>query len=331
MIKELPPVNYVIQKTKRSRPFIAHVDKLKPWYSDDLPKSWLSDGDGCANTDADPGLVNTGSGTRPSDDVTPGTDAVGAPGVDVTVLTPGSVDSNSGLSGEQLGRDAGGVASGSGTAPNDMVLMAQPGQADNSSEMGLGNSMTDEPVRDVVGQLTDGGRTTGGYVCNDGVGPGRYISGPNNGVVGAGIPGMIDKCSGQTTGVAEALVTGIPGKIIRPGSVAGLTASEAVKNVGDGPGRYISGPNDGDRPRRYKCGHDDGKSADVQVIGRGDFARDARELTLADRRHRQRPEETRQASDGAAIAGDPLSSTPAVHRPRRTIYLPERFNDFKLL
>ena len=84
VIKELPPVNYVIQKTKRSRPFVAHVDKLKPWYSDDLPKSWLSDGDGCANTDADPGLVNTGSGTRPSDNAL-GMDAVGAPGVDVTV------------------------------------------------------------------------------------------------------------------------------------------------------------------------------------------------------------------------------------------------------
>ena len=321
----LPPVNYVIQKSNRSRPFVAHVDKFKPWHSDDQPKSWLSDGNGGANPDADPGLVNTGSGIRPSDNVAPGMDAVGAPGVDVTVVTQGSVDSNREVVDEQLGRDAGGVTS------NDLVVMAQPGQAGNCSEMGLGNSVAEEPVRDVVGQLTDGGRTTGGDVCNDGVGPGRYTSGPNYGVVGAGIPGMIDKCSGQTTGVREALIIGSPGKIIRPGSVAGLTASEAVKNAGDGQGRYISGPNDGDRPPRYKCGHDYGKSADVQVIGRGDFGRDARESTSADRRHRQRPEETRQASDGAAIAGDPLSSTPAVHRPRRTTYLPERFNDFKLL
>ena len=27
LVKELPPVNYLIQKTKRSRPMIAHVDK----------------------------------------------------------------------------------------------------------------------------------------------------------------------------------------------------------------------------------------------------------------------------------------------------------------
>ena len=43
IIKELPPVNYLIQKNKRSRPFICHVDKLKFWETDNPPKSWLSD------------------------------------------------------------------------------------------------------------------------------------------------------------------------------------------------------------------------------------------------------------------------------------------------
>jgi len=41
--RELPPVNYLIQKTRKSRPFVAHVDKLKPYENDNIPKSWLSD------------------------------------------------------------------------------------------------------------------------------------------------------------------------------------------------------------------------------------------------------------------------------------------------
>ena len=110
------------------------------------------------------------------------------------------------------------------------------------------------------------------YICdsNDGDGLRSYTCNPNNGVNGAGIPGMIAKWTGQTTGVGEVLVTGISGKIIQPGSVTGLTSSETVNNVGDGPGRYTSGPNDGDRPRRYKCGHNDDKSTGVQAVGRRD-------------------------------------------------------------
>ena len=42
IIKEIPPVNYLIQKSKRSRPIICHVDKLKKWTTDDPPKSWLT-------------------------------------------------------------------------------------------------------------------------------------------------------------------------------------------------------------------------------------------------------------------------------------------------
>ena len=48
VVKELPPVNYLIQKSKRSRPFIAHVDKLKPWHTDHPPNSWLTEEDGDA-------------------------------------------------------------------------------------------------------------------------------------------------------------------------------------------------------------------------------------------------------------------------------------------
>ena len=46
IVKELPPVNYLIQKSKRSRPFVTHVDKLKPWNVDNPPKSWLTADDG---------------------------------------------------------------------------------------------------------------------------------------------------------------------------------------------------------------------------------------------------------------------------------------------
>jgi len=43
VVKELPPVNYLIQKTKRSRPIIAHVDKLKLWDIDNPLLSWLTE------------------------------------------------------------------------------------------------------------------------------------------------------------------------------------------------------------------------------------------------------------------------------------------------
>jgi len=45
IVKELPPVNYLIQKSKRSRPLIAHVDKLKHWNTDNPPRSWLTSED----------------------------------------------------------------------------------------------------------------------------------------------------------------------------------------------------------------------------------------------------------------------------------------------
>ena len=62
VVKELPPVNYLIQKSKRSRPMIAHVDKLKPWNTDNLPRSWLTDelpdgGNGDGGWNADDGVV----------------------------------------------------------------------------------------------------------------------------------------------------------------------------------------------------------------------------------------------------------------------------------
>jgi len=42
IIRELPPVNYMIQKSKRSCPFIVHVDKLKLY--EGKPSQILADG-----------------------------------------------------------------------------------------------------------------------------------------------------------------------------------------------------------------------------------------------------------------------------------------------
>ena len=42
--KVLGPVNIVIQRSKRSRSFVTHLDKLKTYTGDDVTDSWLSGG-----------------------------------------------------------------------------------------------------------------------------------------------------------------------------------------------------------------------------------------------------------------------------------------------
>ena len=37
------PVNVKLQRSRRSKPFYAHVDKVKPYEADQLPKSWLDE------------------------------------------------------------------------------------------------------------------------------------------------------------------------------------------------------------------------------------------------------------------------------------------------
>jgi len=53
-----------------------------------------------------------------------------------------------------------------------------------------------------------------------------------------------------------------------------------------------------------------------------------RSTTYDDKRLR---DEDRGASDGAAIAGDPMSSTHLRDGPRRATRLPARFKDFRLM
>ena len=66
IIRELPPVNYLIQKSKRSRPIICHVDKLKKWTTDDPPKSWLTSNEQQPDDDNDPNFdTNSVDNTQP--------------------------------------------------------------------------------------------------------------------------------------------------------------------------------------------------------------------------------------------------------------------------
>jgi len=37
------PVNVKLQRSRRSKPFYAHVDKVKPHETEQLPKSWLDE------------------------------------------------------------------------------------------------------------------------------------------------------------------------------------------------------------------------------------------------------------------------------------------------
>jgi len=41
VVRIIEPVNYVLQKTAKSKPFVVHVDKLKKCYGE-TPTSWVS-------------------------------------------------------------------------------------------------------------------------------------------------------------------------------------------------------------------------------------------------------------------------------------------------
>ena len=41
--KVIGPVNVMVQRTKRTRPFCVHIDKIKPFIADEMPRSWLQD------------------------------------------------------------------------------------------------------------------------------------------------------------------------------------------------------------------------------------------------------------------------------------------------
>jgi len=42
VVKVLGPVNVMLQRSPHSRPFCTHIDKVKPYLGDELPKNWLT-------------------------------------------------------------------------------------------------------------------------------------------------------------------------------------------------------------------------------------------------------------------------------------------------
>jgi len=94
------------------------------------------------------------------------------------------------------------------------------------------------------------------------------------------------------------------------------------------PGRCTSGRNDDSRPGGAASDHDDGQGArrSLRMVHRRRAV--PRSTTYDDKRLR---DEDRGASDGAAIAGDPMSSTRLRDRPHRTTHLSARFRDFQLM
>jgi hypothetical protein len=46
------PVNVKLQKSKKSKPFITHIDKVKPYLAENMPNSWLEDVPQSAEPDA---------------------------------------------------------------------------------------------------------------------------------------------------------------------------------------------------------------------------------------------------------------------------------------
>ncbi len=43
IVKEVPPCNFVLQQTARSKSFVTHVDKLKEFFGDPPVASWITD------------------------------------------------------------------------------------------------------------------------------------------------------------------------------------------------------------------------------------------------------------------------------------------------
>ena len=45
VVRTFGPVNVQLQRSKRSKPFNVHIDRVKPYLAEVMPKSWLSDDD----------------------------------------------------------------------------------------------------------------------------------------------------------------------------------------------------------------------------------------------------------------------------------------------
>ena len=294
VVKELPPVNYLIQKSKRSRPFIAHVDKLKTWETDTFPKSWLVDEpwpDGGPGTDGQLGSDRTDKGTGCGQG---GSGVTGVPGSVNTgigpadgVVNPGVDDTSSGeptrgLPGRVGGQHRQGATTDIGLAGDDEGIGGSsgqfPGRVDGQHHRGATMG---------IGSADDNGtRPRDGDLGNSGVGDGprRYTCGPNDGA--------------------------------RP------------RRYTFGQNDDTDHHNDDDLNNDVDD-DDDERSRWTPVQAGGDPVSSSAEprrtgMSEAD----QSMDGSRASSDDAAIAGDPMSALRPVHRPRRTVRRPARFKEF---
>jgi len=123
--------------------------------------------------------------------------------------------------------------------------------------------------------------------------------------------------------------------------VRAMVESEMDRDDGDGLRSYTCNPNDGVRPGRYISGRNDDARPGGAASDHGDGRGTRRPPRMVHRRRavprsttyddKRLWDEDRGESDGAAIAGDPMSSTRLRDRPRRTARLPARFKDFRLM
>jgi len=91
-MKEYPPVSYLIQKSSRSKPIIAHVDKLKTWTTDHPPNSWLRFDDPQADGEVSVEKINNGEDRPAGDDRDVTMNPVGNP--EEELMTSTGADAN---------------------------------------------------------------------------------------------------------------------------------------------------------------------------------------------------------------------------------------------
>jgi len=288
-VRELPPVNYLIQKSKRSCPFITHVDKLKPWYTDNPPKSWLTANDDNIGLDVILGVDDKGTaGQSPDfenlDDANPVTDTTTIDGPDngdrqrqphddARVVPIPEVDSDSKIDIRQNDDDktAGVEWSGGDAGVETSGLI----NSDGTVRSGKGD---DAGVGAMVLVNSDSGADAGwsddvaGIGLEDSISSGNLVAvGQLEGGIGTGEVRALDNDKGS--------VSAGPLKLGNLGVGDGSRSYTCDPNDGDGLRSYTGNPNDGVGSRSYTCDPDDGVRPGHCISGRCDNSRPSDEVS----------------------------------------------------
>ena len=352
VIKEYPPVNYLIQKSSRSKPIIAHVDKLKTWTTDHPPNSWLRPDDPQADSEVSTGVINNGQDRPAGDDRDVMMNPVGDP--EEELMTSTGADVNSGwrkevgspsLRSPRSGADVLFRQREGALATPSLCSLREPSRCDpvvvnehiaaidgdvtgddaiNGGQLGRapdhGDGIVTPGVSNVIdGMVTDCGHRQGHInetspgVIDDGVGPGYCIPGRDNGQ-----SGRVD--GDETVNLGDGVVDGQA----PTGSRLPLESRRDTRTL-----------NDGDWPRRYTFGRGDGRRGPGGIpLGRSDVnTRGRRRATSEYRAVEPSSSLTPDGQfsdivDAAGIAGDPESVQRRRSQPQRTGRIPDRYKDF---